>query len=239
MIRGTVPVAERILRGLRGDRRTLGLVVFVPVFIVYLFSEVFTRPEPVTPILLGVFVFFLTYILTAIGFLRERTAGTLERVLVSPVSRGGFVLGYVLGYGVLATVQSVVLLAAAVVYLETTFAHGIGLVVLVELLGALTALGIGVVLSLFARNEFQAIQFIPLVISPQIIVGGTFAPVETLPLYLEWPARLMPITYLIDAMEYVVLDAGTRTDFLIAVAALALLSVLTIGTAALTVRRTR
>jgi len=236
MIRGTLPVAIRILRGLRGDRRTLGLVVVVPVFIIYLFSEVFARPEPVTPILLGVFVFFLTYILTAIGFLRERTAGTLERVLVSPISRSGFVLGYVLGYGVLAAIQSVILLTSAIVFLETSFANGVALFVLVELLGAFSALGIGVVLSLFARTEFQAIQFIPLVISPQVILGGTFTPVETLPVYLEWPARAMPITYLIDAMEYVILDGGSQTDFVTALGALALMSIATIGLATLTIR---
>ncbi|CCQ32821.1 ABC transporter permease protein [Halorhabdus tiamatea SARL4B] len=236
MIRGTLPVAIRILRGLRGDRRTLGLVVVVPVFIIYLFSEVFARPEPVTPILLGVFVFFLTYILTAIGFLRERTAGTLERVLVSPISRSGFVLGYVLGYGVLAAIQSVILLTSAIVFLETSFANGLALFVLVELLGAFSALGIGVVLSLFARTEFQAIQFIPLVISPQVILGGTFTPVETLPVYLEWPARAMPITYLIDAMEYVILDGGSQTDFVTALGVLALMSIATIGLATLTIR---
>jgi len=212
-VNGAFPVAGRILRTLRGDRRSLAMVVVVPAFVLYLLSEVFPRPEPVAPVVLGVVVFVLTYLLTAIGFLRERTAGTLERVLVAPVSRSGVVLGYVLGYGVLATVQSLVLLAGAVPFLDVGFEHGVALFVLVELLGALTALGIGVVLSLFAENEFQAIQFVPAVITPQIILGGTFLPVEQLPTYLEWPARAMPVTYLIEAMRYVVLDAGTVTEF--------------------------
>lgn len=132
---GALPVAGRILRTLRGDRRTLAMVVVVPAFVLYLLSEVFPRPEPVAPIILAVVVFFLTYLLTAIGFLRERTAGTLERVLVAPVSRSGVVVGYVLGYGVLATVQSVVLLAGAVWFLDVGFEHGVALFVLVELLG--------------------------------------------------------------------------------------------------------
>jgi len=237
-VNGAFPVAGRILRSLRGDRRTLAMVFVVPAFVLYLLSEVFPRPEPVAPVVLAIVVFFLTYLLTAIGFLRERTAGTLERVLVAPVSRTGLVLGYVLGYGVLATVQSLVLLGAAVAFLGVEFPHGVGLFFLVELLGALTALGVGIVLSLFAENEFQAIQFIPVVITPQAILGGTFLPVEQLPTYLEWPARAMPVTYLIDAMRYVVLDRGTVQEFRGAIVALVALSVVAIVVAGAMVRRT-
>ncbi|MFB6140106.1 MAG: ABC transporter permease [Halosimplex sp.] len=236
-MRGTLPVAGRILRTLRGDRRTLALVAVVPVFITYLLSEVFPRPGPVAPILLAVFVFFLTYMLTAIGFLRERTAGTLERVLVAPVSRGGVVLGYVLGYGVLATVQALALLGAAVYFMDVSFANGIGLFLVVELLGAFTALGVGISLSLFAENEFQAIQFIPVVISPQVLLGGTFRPVEELPAYLEWPARAMPVTYLVRATEYVVLDSHTPGEFRVAVGALVAFAVLSVGAAWVAIRR--
>ena len=187
--------------------------------------------------LLGVFVFLLTYILTAIGFLRERTAGTLERVLVSPVSRTGLVVGYVLGFGVLATVQSLVLLGSGVYFLGVEFDHGVGLFFLVELLGAMTALGLGVVLSLFARNEFQVLQFMPTVIGPQVILGGTFLPVEDLPIYLEWPARLMPVTYLIQGMKYVVLDVGEAADLWASVAALAAFTVASVLVAWAVVRR--
>jgi ABC-2 type transport system permease protein len=236
---GTVPVAHRLLRSLRGDRRTVGLVLVVPVFVIWLFSEVFPARQfdAVAPVLLAVFVFMLTYLLTAIGFLRERTAGTLERVLVSPAARGGIVLGYVLGFGALALVQASVLLAATVVFLEVTFAHGLELVFLIAVLGAVTALGIGVLLSLFAETEFQAIQFIPLVITPQVIIGGTFAPVDTLPSYLEAVARVIPLTYMIDGMRYVLADDGTAGEFWLAIAVLAAWTVASIAVAALVVRR--
>ncbi|NHN47933.1 ABC transporter permease [Halostella sp. JP-L12] len=236
-MRGALPVARRLLLGVRGDRRTAALVVVVPAFLIWLFSEVFTRTEAVAPVLLAVFVFFLTYLLTAVGFLRERTAGTLDRVLVAPVSRSGLVVGYVLGFGALATVQSVVLLAAAVVFLDVSFAHGVALFFLVELLGALTALGLGVLLSLFAENEFQAVQFIPVVISPQVILGGTFLPVDRLPWYLEYPARTMPVTYIIRAMDYVVNGQGTAGEFRVAFAALLAFSVAAIAVAGVVVRR--
>jgi len=236
---GTLPVAGRILRTLRGDRRTLAMVLVVPAFVLYLLSEVFPRPEAIAPVVLALVVFFLTYLLTAIGFLRERTAGTLERVLVAPVSRSGLVVGYMLGYGVLATVQSVVLLVAAVAFLHVDFAHGIPLFVLVVLLGALTALGVGIVLSLFAENEFQAIQFIPVVITPQAILGGTFLPVEQLPPYLEWPARAMPVTHLIDALRYVVNDRGTTEVFQGSVLVLAVFATGAVLLAGVMVRRTK
>jgi ABC-2 type transport system permease protein len=236
---GATPVARRLLLSLRGDRRTLALVVVVPAAFVWLFAEVFPAAayESVAPVLLGVFVFFLTYLLTAVGFLRERTAGTLDRVLVSPASRGGIVVGYLLGYGVLAVGQSLVLLASAVVFLEVSFANGVHLFVLLELLGALSALGIGVVLSLFAESEFQAIQFVPVVVSPQVILGGTFAPVETLPTGLEELARVLPVTYLVDGMRYVLQGDGTAGEFRLAVGVLVAWTVGSVTLAALLVRR--
>lgn len=238
-MRGAFPVARRILFTLRGDRRSLALVLVVPAFIIYLLGEVFPRPEPVAPVLLGVFVFVLTYILTAIGFLRERTAGTLERVLVSPASRVGIVVGYVLGFGVLATIQSIVLLASGVYFLDVGFEHGVVPFLLIELLGAFTALGIGVLLSLFAENEFQVMQFTPTVIAPQIILGGTFLPVGELPLYLELPARVMPVTYLVRGMDYVVLGRGEAADLWTAVGALSAFTVLSVAVAGVVIRRAR
>lgn len=234
---GALPVARRLLLGLRGDRRTLALVFVMPAFIIFLFGEVFPRPAGIAHILLGVAVFFLTYLLTAIGFLRERTAGTLERVLVAPVSRSGIVLGYVLGFGILAAVQSFILLGSAVYFLGVEFEHGIMLVVLLELLGALTALGIGIVLSLFADSEFQAIQFIPAVITPQVILGGTFRPVDQLVWYLEYPARVMPITYLIQGMEYAVLGRGDAENLWAAVAAMVVFTLVSLAVASVAVRR--
>lgn len=236
---GLWPVAYRVLLGLRGDRRTLGLVLVVPAFLVYLVGEVFPRPEPIAPILLAVFVFFLTYLLTSIGFLRERTAGTLSRVLVAPVSRFDIVGGYVLGFGVLATVQAGVLLVAGVVFLEVEFTHGVWAFVLLELLGAATALGLGVVLSLFAETEFQAVQFIPLVITPQVILGGTIRPVDELVWYLEYPARVMPITYLVRGMEYVVVGEGDVTRFWTAVVVLSVFSVVALAAAVIVLKRAR
>ena len=234
---GAVTVGRRLLYGLRGDRRTLALGIGAPIFIIFLFSEVFAAPQRVAHVLLGLFVFILTYLLTAIGFLRERTAGTLEQVLAAPVSRTGLVVGYVLGFGVLATVQTLVLVGAVVVFLDLEFEHHVALVVLVALLGALTALGIGIVLSVFAENEFQVQQFMPLVIAPQVILGEVFVPVEELAWYLEYPARAMPVTYIVRGLEYAVLGRGDAGEFRVVVAALAVFAAASILLAAGVVRR--
>jgi len=137
----------------------------------------------------------------------------------------------------LAAVQSAVLLGAAVHFLAVTFEHGVALFFLVELLSALSALGIGILLSLFADNEFQAIQFIPAVITPQVVLGGTFVPVDRLDWYLEYPARAMPVTYLVEGMEYVVIGRGEAADLWTAVAVLAGFTVLTVGAAGIAIRR--
>ena len=236
-MKGAVTVGRRLLYGLRGDRRTLALGIGAPIFIIFLFSEVFAAPQRVAHVLLGLFVFILTYLLTAIGFLRERTAGTLERVLAAPVSRTGLVVGYVLGFGVLATVQTLVLVGAVVVFLDLEFEHHVALVVLVALLGALTALGIGIVLSVFAENEFQVQQFMPLVIAPQVILGEVFVPVEELAWYLEYPARAVPVTYIVRGLEYAVLGRGDAGEFRVVVAALAVFAAASILLAAGVVRR--
>ena len=236
-MKGAVTVGRRLLYGLRGDRRTLALGIGAPIFIIFLFSEVFAAPQRVAHVLLGLFVFILTYLLTAIGFLRERTAGTLEQVLAAPVSRTGLVVGYVLGFGVLATVQTLVLVGAVVVFLDLEFEHHVALVVLVALLGALTALGIGIVLSVFAENEFQVQQFMPLVIAPQVILGEVFVSVEELAWYLEYPARAMPVTYIVRGLEYAVLGRGDAGEFRVVVAALAVFAAASILLAAGVVRR--
>lgn len=241
---GSLAVATRVLRSVRGDRRTLGLVFGAPILLIWLFSEVFAvvPPEgfdlgPAKAAMMAVFVFLLTFLLTAVGFLRERQMGTIERVFASPASRWGVVLGYVLGFGVLALVQAVVLLAAGAWFLDLTFENGVALFFALELLGALTALGLGIVVSLFARNEFQVLQFIPLVITPQVILGGVFVAVEALPLYLEIPALLFPLTYLLDGMNYAILGVGETSALFAAVGVLVGYVFLSIGASAVAMRR--
>lgn len=245
-MRGAAAIAHRVLLSLRGDRRTLALVFGAPVLLIWLISVVFDQVPsqgfdlgPAKVAMMAVFVFFLTFLLTAVGFLRERQTNTIDRVFASPATRWGVVLGYVVGFGALAVVQALVLLAAGVGFLELSFENGIALFFALELLGALSGLGLGIVVSLFARNEFQVLQFIPLVITPQVILGGVFVSVEALPGYLEVVARLFPLTYLLDGMSYAILGVGDTGTLLGAVGVLAGYGIVSVGASAVVVQRAK
>jgi len=243
-MRGTLPVAGRILRSLAGDRPTLAFLVVTPFFVFFLFGQVLDavpsgrlRTDFLRPAMLSVFVFILTYVLTGIGFLRERQRGTLERLLTTRATRGGLVLGYFLGFGAMAVLQSTCLALAGIAFLSVTFPHGFLPFYAVELLGAATALGLGILVSVLARTELQVVQAIPLILAPQVILGGVFVPVDQLPDWLRPVGHAFPLSYLLDAMARLVLDSGTNGDLVKDVAVLAGFALASAGLAALALRR--
>jgi ABC-2 type transport system permease protein len=176
--------------------------------------------DVLAPVFLGYFAYFFVFILTGISFLRERIGGTLERLLATPVTRGEIVLGYGLGFGIFATIQVIVLIVFAFMAVEVpeigpipAFTIGLGvssagspiLLFAIALLLALGAVNLGIFLSTFARTELQVIQFIPIVIVPQGLLGGIFWPVEQLPDILQPVARVLPVTYAVDGLREVML----------------------------------
>lgn len=216
---GALAVAGRVLLGVRGDRVTLAFVVGTPFLVLFLFGQVLGAvpaqaydARTIHPVLLATFLFFLTYVLTGIGFLRERQRGTLERLRTTRASSLGIVLGYFLGYGFLALVQSTFLLAAGLLFLHVRFEHGVAGFYLLEVLGASTALGFGILISILARTEFQVLQSVPVFLAPQLILGGVFVPVDRLPAWLGAIARVLPFTHLISGMQYLTLGTGSAGD---------------------------
>jgi len=210
--------------------------------------------DVMAPVFLGYFAYFFVFILTGISFLRERIGGTLERLLATPVTRIEIVTGYGLGFGVLATVQVVLLTAfvlghIAVPAIGPLGEWGIGLgvrsagspalVLLVVLALAIGAVNLGIFLSTFARTELQVVQFIPVVIVPQGLLSGIFWPVDRLPDALEAVARVLPVTYAVDALRAIILrgadlgSAGLQLD----VAVLVGVAVLFVILASLTIKR--
>jgi ABC-2 type transport system permease protein len=194
------------------------------------------------PAIIGFFAYFFVYVLTGVSFLRERTGGTLERLMATPVTRGEIVIGYTLGFALFATVQVAILLVWTLGTLEVpaigplpAFSIGLGvpiagspaLAYLVVLLLAIGAVSLGIFLSTFARTELQIIQFIPLVIVPQFLLSGVLFPVSSLPAILQPLTAIMPLTYAVDGLRQVFIagaDLGTpalRLD-LIALALFAL-----------------
>lgn len=179
--------------------------------------------DVLAPVFLGIFAYFFVFILTGISFLRERIGGTLERLLATPVTRAEIVLGYSLGFGFFATLQVLVLtlfvfgrlvvpeigpLSSFTIGLDVQTVGSPFLAFAVALLLAIGAVNLGIFLSTFARTELQILQFIPIVIVPQTLLGGVFWPVERLPDVLQAVARVLPVTYAVDALREVMLKGA-------------------------------
>jgi ABC-2 type transport system permease protein len=165
----------------------------------------FTQTDALAPLFIGLFAFFFVFLLTAVAFLRERSQGTLERLMVSPMSRTELVLGYVTGFTLFALIQSIVILLFVIYVLRVHTLGNLPLIFLVTVTLTIAAVNLGIFLSAFARNELQIIQFIPLVLVPQALLGGLFFPVQTLPVVLKQAAYVMPLTYANFALKDVML----------------------------------
>lgn len=152
------------------------------------------------PMFIAYIAFFLIFLLTSVSFLRERTQGTMERLAASPVTRLELALGYMLGFGFFAMIQATVLLLFTIYALQVKYSGNLVSIFVVTAALVLGAVNLGIFLSAFARNELQAIQFIPLVILPQVLLSGLLWPVQDMPTWLQVIARVMPLTYAIDAL---------------------------------------
>ncbi|WNS43494.1 ABC transporter permease [Paenibacillus sp. MMS20-IR301] len=163
------------------------------------------------PIMIGVFVFFFVFLIAGVSFLRERTTGTLERLLSTPLKRWEIVLGYVCGFGIFTVFQALLISWFSIQVLGIMMAGSFGYVLLMTLLLSMSALTLGTLLSAFAANELQMIQFIPLVIVPQIFLSGLF-PLDTLPLWLQRVGLATPIYYGAQALMDIMIRGKGWSD---------------------------
>ena len=209
---------------------------------------------PYAPAIIGFFVYFFVYILTGVSFLRERTGGTLERLMATPVTRGEVVAGYTLGFALFATLQVAILLTwtlgtvhVAAIGPLPAFSIGLGVELagsplvafLVVLLVAVGAVSLGIFLSTFARTELQIVQFIPIVIVPQFLLSGILIPISGLPGVLQPLAAVMPVTYAVDGLRQVLIRGAdlATPELQLDLGVLALIAVFFALIASLTIRR--
>ncbi|MBC2066445.1 ABC transporter permease [Listeria booriae] len=176
--------------------------------------------DTIGPIFIGFFVFFFVFLIAGISFLRERTTGTLERLMATPIKRWELETGYLLGFGIFALAQSIIVALYSIHVLDMVQMGSIWYVLLITLMLAMVALTLGILLSTFANNEFQIVQFIPIVIVPQVLFCGIF-PLEGMADWLQWVAHIMPLYYGADALTSIMVKgegfAGFATDFYILV----------------------
>jgi ABC-2 type transport system permease protein len=160
---------------------------------------------------IGLIVFFLVFVVTIVSFLNERSQGTLERLMASPLRRGEIVVGYMIGFTVLALIQSVEVLLFALYVLNVHNEGNVLLIFGIEALMAITAVNLGIFLSMFARTEFQAVQFIPLVIVPQFLLSGILFPVSSEPTWLQYVSNVLPLTHAVNALRDVMVKGADLT----------------------------
>jgi len=211
-----------------------------PLAVSYLYGgPEYTQTDAFAPLLVGVFAFFFVFLLTSVSFLRERSQGTIERLMVSPLSKAELVLGYVLGFTLFALLQSLLILLFVVGVLRVHYAGNLGLIFLVTLALTIGGVNMGIFASAFARNELQVIQFIPLLLVPQVLLGGLFFPVATLPVVLKQLAYIFPLTYANFALKDVMLKGLGLADVWPDLAFIAAFAVLMVLLAALSLSQER
>ncbi|HWS57241.1 MAG TPA: ABC transporter permease [Actinotalea sp.] len=236
----TLATAGRVLRQIRNDPRTIGILLALPCVLIGLIAWMFDGTpvlDQIGPILVGLFPLTVMFLVTSVATLRERQSGTLERLMTTPVTRGAVVVGYALAFGVVALVQAVVLAGFAVWVCGMDVAGALWVVMLVAVLDALLGTSLGLAASAVARTEFQAVQMMPVIIFPQLLLCGLIMPRDEMPAALEAISRVLPLTYGIEALQELVAGAGfadVRSQ--IAVIAAFILGALVLG--ATTLRRT-
>jgi ABC-2 type transport system permease protein len=209
-LRITLATAARVLRQLRRDHRTLALVLLVPPLLMTLFKYVFYGQEAtfdrVGPPLVGIFPFVTMFLVTSIAMLRERTTGTLERLMSMPLAKLDLLLGYGLAFAAIAVVQATLTAAIAFGFLGLDTAGPVWLILVFAVGNAVLGMALGLFLSAFAQTEFQAVQFMPAFVLPQILLAGLLVPREKMARALELVSDVLPMTYAYDALARAAAD---------------------------------
>ncbi len=211
----TLATTRRVLLQLRHDPRTVVLLVALPALLMLLLRYVFDSElafSALAPALLGIFPFTLMFLVTSITTLRERSSGTLERLMTTPMAKLDLLLGYALAFGVVAAV-SVVAAVGVSVALGLDVAGSFWLLLLVTAVDAVLGVALGLFASAFARTEFQAIQLMPVVVLPQLLLCGLFHPRGEMATVLRWVSDALPVSYAVEALRLVARSSSVGGDY--------------------------
>ncbi|RBM24440.1 antibiotic ABC transporter permease [Prauserella sp. PE36] len=228
----TLATNRRILTQLRHDPRTVVLMLVMPTLLMVLLRYVFNSAaqfSAIAPALLGIFPFTIMFLITSVTTLRERTSATLERLMTLPIAKPDLVFGYALAFGLIAVAQVAIAALVSVTWLGLDVANSVWLLLLVAVLDALLGTALGLFVSAFARTEFQAIQFMPVIVLPQFLLCGLLQPRDEMGWLLSWISDVLPLSYAVDALNHVTHSAeldGTLVRNMAVVAGSALLALL-------------
>jgi ABC-2 type transport system permease protein len=243
----TLATTTRVLRQLRHDHRTIAMMLVLPSLLLgllyLLWQDVPTLPgqpgifDRVGLTMLGIFPFVVMFLVTSIAMLRERTSGTLERLLTTPLGRLDLLLGYGLAFGLMAALQAVVTVTVATTVYDLDVSGSVYLVVLIAVVDALLGVALGLLASAFARSEFQAVQFMPVIVLPQFFLCGLLVPVDQMAGWLQAISALLPLTYAVEALQEVGSSPEATGTMWLDVGIVAGAALLALALAAATLRR--
>ena len=203
----TGATAARVIRQLLHDPRSIALLFIVPPVLITILKYVFQGQtqtfDHIAPMLLGIFPLVMMFLITSIGTLRERTSGTLDRLMVSPIHKADFIFGYAVAFSAVAFIQASVTCFVMLGLLQVTVLGGTLPALISAVLAAFLGTSLGLFMSAFASSEFQAVQFMPAFIFPQLLTCGLFAARDQMARPLQWFADVMPLTYSVDAMKQI------------------------------------
>jgi ABC-2 type transport system permease protein len=243
----TAATAGRVLRQLRHDHRTIAMLLVLPSALLgllyLLWKDVPTFPgqpsifDRVGLTMLGIFPFVVMFLVTSIAMLRERTSGTLERLLTTPLGRLDLLLGYGVAFGLAAALQALVTVTVATTVYDLDVAGSVTLVVLIAVVDAVLGVALGLLASAFARSEFQAVQFMPVIVLPQFFLCGLLVPVDQMAGWLQAISNVLPLTYAVEALQEVGRSAAATGTMWVDVGIVAGAALLALALAAATLRR--
>ena len=196
---------KRVLLQLKHDPRSIALIIIAPCLLMTILKLVYwSEPQvfqKVAGALLGVFPMLVMFLITSVATLRERTSGTLERILISPVTKFEFIMGYAIAFGIASALQAIIVTTYAIGPLGLEIKGSQAALVNIAILDALLGLALGLFVSSFAKTEFQAIQFLPVILLPQLLLSGLLTPRNTMPRILESISNFLPLSYAVDATK--------------------------------------
>nr|WP_212763186.1 ABC transporter permease [Gordonia araii] len=239
--------AVRVLRQIRADHRSLGVLLVLPLLLLtlcyFMFADVPAPPGVPTPfdrfgiILLGILPFVVMFVLTSVAMLRERRAGTLERLMTTPLSRIDLLGGYAAAFAVLAAAQAALTCGFTFWVLQLETSGSRWWVVVIAWSVALLGVALGLLCSAFAQTEFQAVQFLPLVVIPQLFLCGLFVARSDLPGWMQALSNAMPLSYAVEALQQVASEASVTSTMVRGLVVIVVIAVVALALATATLRR--
>ena len=212
----TLAITTRIILQMIRDHRSMILIFLAPTVVMCLVGFTFSDQEDtlnhLAPGLIAAFTLIFTFMLTGVSFLGERAHGTLDRLLITPVGRGDILVGYLLGFAPFAIAQATVVLLVTVFGLQVHYQGELWQAAILLLVLIVVAVNLGIFISTFARSEFQVIQFIPLILAPQIFLSGIMLPTDQLPSYFQVIAKILPLRYAVDGLQKIMLEGQSLGD---------------------------